>query len=68
MSPDSDVAQYAREIVKRCKYGDPFCPCQDGYLCHYAGKNPMAPPVKYVWEDVELAQLELPLEEIDGTA
>lgn len=29
-----------REATK-CKYGDPLCPCQDGDLCHYEGKNPM---------------------------
>ncbi len=27
-----------------CKYGDPYCPCQDGDLCHYEGVNPMRPP------------------------
>ena len=26
-----------------CKYGDPFCPCQDGDMCHYEGPNPMKP-------------------------
>lgn len=26
-----------------CKYGDPYCPCQDGDLCHYEGENPMSP-------------------------
>ena len=31
------------EQEKRCKYGDPFCPCQDGDICHYEGKDPMAP-------------------------
>lgn len=30
---------------KVCKYGDPFCPCQDGDPCHYEGKNPMPAPV-----------------------
>ena len=29
---------------KKCKYGDPRCPCQDGDQCHYEGKNPMTPP------------------------
>lgn len=24
-----------------CPYGDPFCPCQDGDLCHYEGKDPL---------------------------
>lgn len=28
-----------------CKYGDPLCPCQDGMLCHYEGKNPMSSPI-----------------------
>ena len=27
-----------------CKYGDPYCPCQDGDMCHYEGPNPMTPP------------------------
>jgi len=27
-----------------CKYGDPYCPCQDGDMCHYEGPNPMPPP------------------------
>ena len=27
-----------------CKHGDPFCPCQDGDLCHYEGANPMNTP------------------------
>lgn len=26
---------------KACKYGDPYCPCQDGGQCHYEGVNPM---------------------------
>jgi hypothetical protein len=26
-----------------CKYGDPFCPCEDGDQCHYEGENPMTP-------------------------
>lgn len=29
---------------KRCRYGDPSCPCQDGDICHYEGENPMTPP------------------------
>ncbi len=29
-----------------CKYGDEFCPCQDGDSCHYEGMNPMKPPAK----------------------
>jgi len=29
---------------KKCKYGDPTCPCQDGDMCHYEGPNPMKPP------------------------
>lgn len=31
------------EQERRCKYGDPYCPCQDGDTCHYEGKDPMAP-------------------------
>lgn len=28
--------------MKRCKYFDPFCPCDDGEcMCHYEGKDPM---------------------------
>jgi len=27
-----------------CPYGDQFCPCQDGDLCHYEGPDPMTPP------------------------
>ncbi len=29
----------------QCKYGDPFCPCQDANICHYEGENPMPPPL-----------------------
>ena len=29
------------DAAKTCKYGDAFCPCQDGDSCHYEGKNPM---------------------------
>ncbi len=34
-----------------CKYGDPFCPCQDddGCMCHYEGENPMVPHVARIW-------------------
>jgi len=28
----------------KCRGNDPFCPCQDGDLCHYEGENPMAVP------------------------
>lgn len=31
--------------MTECKYGDPYCPCQDGMLCHYEGENPMKPPL-----------------------
>lgn len=34
----------AEQEKKGCKYGDPYCPCQDGDSCHYEGENPMAPP------------------------
>ena len=27
-----------------CKYGDPFCPCQDGDMCHYEAPNPLPAP------------------------
>lgn len=27
----------------KCLYRDETCPCQDGCLCHYEGKNPMKP-------------------------
>ena len=27
--------------MPKCKYGDPFCPCQDGDQCHYEGEKPM---------------------------
>jgi len=30
--------------MPECKYGDPFCPCQDGDMCHYEGPNPWSPP------------------------
>lgn len=33
----------APKEVKRCAYGDPFCPCQDGDTCHYEGSNAMRP-------------------------
>jgi hypothetical protein len=29
--------------LEQCKYGDPYCPCQDGAMCHYEGPNPMKP-------------------------
>jgi len=28
----------------KCRGNNPFCPCQDGDLCHYEGENPMAVP------------------------
>ena len=45
----------------KCRGNNPFCPCQDGDLCHYEGENPMAvpesqdglPPVdEQYWSDV----------------
>jgi hypothetical protein len=27
-----------------CKYGDPFCPCPDGDMCHYEGPGAWKPP------------------------
>ena len=31
-----------------CPHGDPLCPCQDGLLCHYEGKDPL--PCKHCEE------------------
>jgi hypothetical protein len=36
------------EMSKRCKYGDPTCPCPDGDLCHYEGSKPWSVPPEYV--------------------
>ena len=35
----------------RCIGNDPFCPCQDGDMCHYAGANawPIRARVKAPW-------------------
>jgi hypothetical protein len=30
--------------AKKCKYGDPLCPCQDGDACHYEGKDAWSVP------------------------
>lgn len=30
-----------------CKYFDPLCPCQDGDMCHYGGRNPISLPPVY---------------------
>jgi hypothetical protein len=30
--------------AKKCKYGDPLCPCQDGHQCHYEGKDAWPAP------------------------
>lgn len=27
-------------VKRRCPYGDPYCPCQDGDACHYAPTGP----------------------------
>jgi hypothetical protein len=27
-----------------CRHGDPYCPCQDGDTCHYAGPDAWPPP------------------------
>jgi hypothetical protein len=32
------------QVRKKCKYGDPFCPCQDGDTCHYKDENPWPLP------------------------
>jgi hypothetical protein len=37
-------AQAPAPVRSECKYGDPFCPCQDGDTCHYEGNNPMTAP------------------------
>lgn len=32
-----------------CPFGDPFCPCQDGMICHYVdapGSPAMSPPTE----------------------
>lgn len=29
---------------RRCKFGDPLCPCQDGDSCHYEGPDAWAVP------------------------
>lgn len=34
-----------------CPFGDPYCPCQDGDPCHYAGKNPWPAPLLYRIEE-----------------
>jgi len=37
--------------MSQCKYGDPYCPCQDGDACHYEpsqGTPAMAVPPEYV--------------------
>ena len=49
LCPACEMGRMAREILELrqhsgCKYGDPFCPCQDGDMCHYEGPNPMTPP------------------------
>jgi hypothetical protein len=30
--------------TKKCEFGDPACPCQDGDMCHYKGDNPFPQP------------------------
>jgi hypothetical protein len=35
---------HGRLRMAKCKYGDPTCPCQDGDLCHYEGKNAWPAP------------------------
>ncbi len=30
--------------MAECKYGDPYCPCQDGDPCHYEGEDAMEAP------------------------
>ena len=45
--------EYAENTMAACKYGDEFCPCQDGDQCHYEGKNPMTPPPADVGSHVD---------------
>jgi hypothetical protein len=47
-----------------CKYGDPFCPCQDGDLCHYEGPNPMTPPKPLETIPCDACDREVPYAEI----
>ena len=55
-SPAGAAAVPASEHKPVCKYGDQFCPCQDGDQCHYEGMAPMSPP-QPVSEVVERAWL-----------
>ena len=50
----------------RCKYADPCCPCQDGDICHYEGKNPMLVPDEYARPAIH--KLRKALEEIRDVA
>src|ERR1017187_8060869 len=50
MKPSESSSEPSTRITTKkgpCKYGDPFCPCQDGDQCHYEGINPMKPPNEY---------------------
>lgn len=38
-------------MMPKCKYGDPFCPCQDGDQCHYEGKDAWPIPKEENMED-----------------
>ena len=38
-----DSVNLTNEMRPRCKYGDPYCPCQDGDQCHYEGVGAWSP-------------------------
>lgn len=52
-----------------CKYGDSYCPCQDGDICHYEGEDPMPYPRRYtetleaqnkvLWKGLEACEIYL---------
>ena len=43
--------------MAKCKYGDPTCPCQDGDLCHYEGKNAWKPPDAFMQVQMQAISL-----------
>ena len=58
MKPEFEFRAKAKpkKARKKCAFGDPACPCQDGDVCHYVaqGKSPaMEPPPRiggrWVW-------------------
>jgi hypothetical protein len=48
---------YTAPQAKKCKYGDPLCPCQDGHQCHYEGTDAWTAPqaVPAGWLPIESA-------------